>query len=99
MRGVVKYLVQQKKFIVEYNTKEDLENTKKLVADFKGRLNAEVRRQEKLDMAEERDFRRKELPEKYIAKILYKWNNRKFENEYLERNWQKQKSVFPEEQP
>ena len=99
MRGGVKYLVQQKKFIVEYNTKEDLENTKKLVADFKGRLNAEVRRQEKLDMAEERDFRRKELPEKYIAKILYKWNNRKFENEYLERNWQKQKSVFPEEQP
>ena len=99
MRGVVKYLVQQKKFIVEYNTKEDLENTKKLVADFKGRLNAEVRRQGKLDMAEERDFRRKELPEKYIAKILYKWNNRKFENEYLERNWQKQKSVFPEEQP
>ena len=96
MRGVVKYLVQQKKFIVEYNTKEDLENTKKLVADFKGRLNAEVRRQGKLDMAEERDFRRKELPEKYTTKILYRWNNRKFENEYLERNWQKQKLVFPE---
>jgi len=41
---------------------------------------------------EERDFRRWELPGKYMAKILYKWENRKFEKEYLrklERNWQK----------
>jgi len=30
-------------------------------------------------MAEERDFRRGELPEKYIVKILYRWNNGKFE--------------------
>jgi len=35
-------------------------------------LNVEVRRQEKLDMAEERDLRRKELPGKYTAKILYR---------------------------
>jgi len=34
-------------------------------------MNAEVRRQEKLNMAEERDFRREELPEKYMAKMLY----------------------------
>jgi len=43
-------------------------------------------------MIKERDFKRKELPEKYIVKILYKWNNRKFEKEYLkklERNQQK----------
>ena len=41
---------------------------------------------------EEKDFRREELPEKYIVKILYRWNDRKFEDEYLkklERNWQK----------
>ena len=45
-------------------------------------------------MAEERDFKRGELPEKYIEKMLYKWNNRKFENEYLrklERSWEKWK--------
>jgi len=44
--------------------------------------------------AEERDFRRGELLEKYIAKILYKWDNGKFEKEYLrklERNWVKWK--------
>ena len=49
---------------------------------------------------EEKDFRREELPEKYIVKILYRWNVRKFEDEYLkklERNWQKWKLVSPEE--
>ena len=43
-------------------------------------------------MVEEKDFRKRELPEKYTAKILYGWNNRKFENKYLkrlERNWEK----------
>ena len=36
------------------------------------RMNIEVRRQEKLDAIEEKNFRRKELPEKYIAKMLYR---------------------------
>ena len=36
-------------------------------------------------MAEKRDFRRKELLRKYIAKILYRQNNRKFEKEYLKK--------------
>ena len=68
-----------------------MENTRELVVEFERRMNAEVRRQEKLYLAEERDLRRGELPGKYIAKILYRWNNRKFKNEYLrklERNWQ-----------
>jgi len=47
--------------------------------EFEGRMNAEVRRQEKLDMAEEKDFRREELPEKFMAKMLYGWDDRKFE--------------------
>ena len=58
--------------------------------EFEGRMNVEVRKQEKLDMVEEKDFRRGELPEKYTVKMLYKWNNEKFEKEYLrklERNW------------
>ena len=55
-------------------------------------MNTEVRRQEKIDMAEERDSRREKLPEKFTAKILYRWDNGKFEEEYLrklEKNWQK----------
>jgi len=58
--------------------------------EFKGRMNTKVRKQEKLDMIEEKDFRRGELLEKYTAKILYGWDNGKFEEEYLrklERNW------------
>ena len=35
--------------------------------------------QKKLDMAEERDFRRGVLLEKYTVKILYGWDNGKFE--------------------
>jgi len=26
-------------------------------------------------MMEEKDFRRRELPEKYMAKMLYRWDN------------------------
>ena len=41
-------------------------------------------------MVEERNFRRGKLPKKYIAKILYRWDNGNFGKEYLrklERNW------------
>jgi len=48
-----------------------LKNTKKEVVDFEERMNMEVRRQERLDWAEKKDFRRAELPEKYTAKLLY----------------------------
>ena len=75
MRRTVKYLVQWNEFIVEYDSwekKKDLENTKKVVKEFERRVNVEVRRQKKLDMVEERDFRKGELLEKYMAKILYK---------------------------
>ena len=71
----MKYLTQQKRFTVENNTYErekDLENTKKAVAEFERRLSAEVRRQEKLNKIEKKDFRGGELLEKYMAKMLYK---------------------------
>jgi len=50
-----------------------------------------------LDITKERDFRRGELPGKYIAKMLYRWDDEKFEKEYLrklERNWKKMKVSF-----
>jgi len=55
-----------------------------------------------LNTVEERDFRREKLLEKYIAKILYRWEERKFKEEYLrklERNWWKWKSVSLEKKP
>jgi len=69
-----------------------LENTKEVVAEFEGKVNVEVRRQKKLERTEGRDLRREELLKKYMTKMLYGWNDRKFEKEYLkklERNWQK----------
>ena len=60
---------------MEYNSwkrEENLENVKKVVAKFEGRMNTEVRQQEKLDRAEEKNFRREELPRKYTVKMLYR---------------------------
>ena len=48
VREVIKYLVRQKRFIVEHNIwekEEDLENAKKVVVEFERRMNTEVRRQ------------------------------------------------------
>ena len=47
IRGVVKYLVKWKKFIVEYDSWErerNLENVKKVVTEFKERLNIELKK-------------------------------------------------------
>ena len=75
-----------------WKKKEDLGNVKEALEEFERRMNVEVRRQEKLDLIEERDFRRGDLPGKFIAKMLYGWDDGKFEEEYLrklKRNWQK----------
>ena len=72
------------------------------MGEFEGKRSSEIRRQEKLDKMEEKDFRRGELLGKYTVKMLYRWDDRKFEEEYLrklERNWQKWKSVSLEEKP
>jgi len=74
LREVEKYLVYWKRFTVEYDTwekKKDLRNARKVVDEFEGRMSAKVRRQEKLDMMEEKDFRRGELLGKYTAKMLF----------------------------
>ena len=64
--------------MAENNTQkreEDLENTREAVEELERRMSAEVRRQEKLDMMEEKNFRREKLPGKYIVKMLYGWND------------------------
>jgi len=53
-------------------------------------MSTKVRRQEKLDMMNKKDFRRGKLSGKYMAKMLYGWDDGKFEKEYLKklkRNW------------
>ena len=84
-----------------WERKENLKNVGEALEEFEGRMNAEIRRQEKIDIAEKRDFRRGELLGKFTAKMLYGWDDGKFE-EYLkklERNWRRWKAVSPEEKP
>ena len=74
IRGVEKYLVWWKGFMAEGDTWEKLENLKnagEALEEFEGRMNAEIRRQEKIDMAEKRYFRREKLLEKFTVKMLY----------------------------
>ena len=51
---------------------ENLESANKVVAEFEERLSTEVRKQEKLDLVKVQDFRKGELPGKYVVKILYR---------------------------
>ena len=91
-RGVEKYLIRWKGFTVEgdiWERKENLKNTEELIKEFEQR-EIVVRRQ----VEEEGEYRRMELPGKYIAKLLYRWDDRRFEEEYLnklEKNWKKWK--------
>ena len=60
-------------------------NAKEALEEFKGRMSVEIRRQERINMAEEKDFRRGELPGKFIARMLYRWDDGKFKEEYLKK--------------
>ena len=90
-----------------WEKEEDLEHARELVDEFKGRISTEIRRQEGIKQKGKRklnpradEYKEIELLGKYIAKLLYGWDNGKFEKEYLkklERNWQKWKSVSLEE--
>ena len=109
VREVMKYSVHQKRFTVENNTwekKEDLENIREVVNESKERMSVKVKQQKGLEKLwkvklnpNTKKFRKSELPEKYTVKLLLKQNDRKFKDEYLkklERNQQRQKSVFLE---
>jgi len=91
-KGVEKYLIWWKGFTVEGDTwkrRENLKNAEELIKKFK-RGGMEVRYQE----GEEREYKRMELLEKYTAKFLYGWDDRRFKEEYLnklEKNWKKWK--------
>jgi len=92
MRGVEKYLIRWKEFTAEGDTwerKENLKNAEELIEEFK-RGEIVVRQQ----VEEEEEYRRMELPGKFTAKVLYGWDDQRFEEEYLdklEKNWKKWK--------
>ena len=97
IRGVEKYLIQWKSFIVKEDTwerRENLKNMEELIEEFE-KEGIEVRQQEKIEKRnKEEEYRRMELLGKYMAKLLYGWNDRKLEEKYLKKlkkNWKKWK--------
>ena len=96
-RGKMKYLIKWKGYTVEENTWkgiENLKNAKKMIEEFEKEKFEEEIREIKLNLEAE-EFSREELLGKYIAKLLYGWDNKKFEEEYLkklERNWNRWKN-------
>jgi len=78
-----------------------LENAKEFINEFEERLEIEVRQQEGIDKMWKiklnpnvEKYRRSELLEKYMVKILFGWDNKKFEDEYLKKlkkSWERWK--------
>lgn len=93
-RGKDWYLVQQRGYIAKEDTwepRENLGNMQELIEEFEEQYGEGVRQTKKMNMRENQET---QLPGRYIAKVLYRWDNKKFDREYweqLERNWRRQK--------
>ena len=73
IRGVEKYLIWWKGFTAEGDTwerKENLKNAEELIEEFE-QGEVAVRR----EVEEEGEYKRMELPGKYMAKLLYGWDD------------------------
>ena len=71
IRGVEKYLIRWKGFTAEGDTwerRENLRNVEELIEEFEWR-EIVVRR----EVEEEGEYKRMEVPGKYMAKLLYGW--------------------------
>ena len=89
--------------MAEENTWEEVEKLKNAmgkVEEFKkGRFDKEIQRirikkekEMKLNLEVE-EFKREKLPERYMAKLLYGWDNKKFDEEYLKKIREKLEQV------
>jgi len=103
-RGKTKHSVKWKGYTAEENIWEELENLKNVmekIEEFeKGRFEEEIWRirlkkgkETKLNLEAE-EFKRGELPGRYTVKLLYGWDNKKFDKKYLKKlkkNWNRWK--------
>ena len=81
---------------MEFDTwegRENLKNTKEVIEEFEKKY-----RQDMEDVArqehEEETFRRGELPGRFTARKLFRWSDKRYNQEYwgrLERNWRRWK--------
>ena len=93
-RGKDQYLVQWKGYMAEediWEPRKNLGNAEDPVREFKEEYD-EIGRVER--RKNNKEDRKGELPGRYTAKILYRWNDKRFDKEYwerLEKNWKKWK--------
>jgi len=94
VRGKNKYLVCWKGFTVESDTwegRENLKNAQDAIEEFEREYRRDIEdvaRQER----EEMTFKRGELPGRFIAKKLYGWSDKQYDQEYwgrMEKNWRR----------
>jgi len=89
LRGKDQYLVQWKGYMAEEDTwepRENLGNMEDLVKEFKEEY-GEIERVRK--RRNDKEDRKREFPSRDLAKMLYGWDDRRFDEEYwgqLERN-------------
>ena len=103
-RGKTEYLVKWKEYIVEENIWERLDNLKnargKIKKFKKERFEKEIQRirvkkEKKIKLnLEAEEFKRGELPGRYMAKLLYRWNDKKFDEEYLKNDRKKEEKKY-----
>jgi len=98
VRGRDKYLVRWKRCTAEkdiWESRENLKNMMELVEEFKKEYSREE--EEKVRWQETEENRKtfnRELPGRYMVKLLYRWGNKKYDQEYwkkMEENWRKWK--------
>ena len=102
VRGMDKYLVRWKGCMAEEDTwesKENLRNTMELVEEFEREYCREEEEEVRWQEAnEEKGVFSRELPGRYMAKLLYGWGNKKYDREYwrqMEENWRQwKKNLF-----
>jgi len=89
VQGREKYLVQWKGCTVEEDTwesRENLKNAMELVEEFEREYCREEEEEVRQQEAEEnKKVFNRELPERYTAKLLYGWGNKKYDKEYWKR--------------
>jgi len=98
VRGRDKYLVQWKGCTAEEDTwenRENLKNASELVEEFEKEYGREEEEETRWQEREEEESTyNRGLPGKYTAKLLYRWGEKKYKQEYwkkLEENWQRWK--------
>jgi len=80
-----------------WEDRENLKNAKEVIKEFEKEYQRDmedVARQER----EEMTFKHGELPGKFTAKMLYRWSDKRYDQEYwdrLERNWRRWKGRKP----